>query len=336
MGRGPIGTGNAADDEGGSHTGEEDTDVDGEATEDTSDEDTEDSTDQDSDDAASDEESEDDEAEDNEADWDDDTVDAVWDAYRDRFLDRDSIKKEMSRTIKQQVEDQVSKRLKTQEVEDQRDQAATQGRESVDRLKRQMDSVVAELKNAGEGEDFDASVLDLQEYGRNLHSFGRSIADEVSTRYDSALKDSIETALTDAIPELTEDQVEEFNGILNVAERMEGDPRQYEQAKHYFVGNMLTFLLERAKDAGALDERVRQQTKSKVGKKIADSNAVKAAQAKLAGKKKVPPSTPKNKPVARPAGGKEWDSAHYRSLKRGDNPQEAQAYVDAFIKAGGR
>ena len=256
MGRGPLGTGNAADDEGGSYTGGEDTDVDGEATDDTSDEDTEDSTDQDSDDAASEEESEDDEAEDNEADWDDDTVDAVWDAYRDRFLDRDTVKKEISRTIKQQVEDQVSKRVKTQEVEDQRDQAATQGRESVDRLKRQMDSVVAELKNAGEGEDFDASVLDLQEYGRNLHSFGQSIAAEVSTRYDSALKDSIETALTDAVPELTEDQVEEFNRILNVAERMESDPKQYEQAKHYFVGNMVNFLLERAKEAGFTDSEI--------------------------------------------------------------------------------
>ena len=269
--------------------------------------------------------------EDNLADLDDETLEALAEVYGDKFLGSKPLQERINKAIQQQVAKQTAERQRTYESQDEVGRIIDRGKQAVDGLTQLAQAAATELGKASRGEEFVAEAFEPGKFAGHLDSYGQAIVAEVSLRYDQALQDAIETSLADRLPELSENQTQEFLGIVYNVQRMENDPKQAPQAKSYFVTSMLNFLLDRSHEAGAVEERDRLSKKGTVAKKIADSNAVKAAQAKLAASKgNPPPKSPTSTPAKRTATGGNYDSEVYRELKKAGKFDEADAYVSQF------
>lgn len=260
-------------------------------------------------------------------DLDDETTDALIDAYGDKFLASKKLSDRINRMVQTQVEQQVAERTRTLETQGEVANLIERGRRAVTGLTSLAQNAKAELDKAAEGTEFNANVFDPKVFMDHLSDYGQAIVAQVAGRYDGAIQSSIEYMLTQRLPELTDEQAQEFLGIVQTASRMDGDPKQRSNAKAYFVGASMNFLIDRALEMGAAMETERLSKKTTAAEKIAKSTAIKAAAAKLA-KDKAPPATPANLPQqGAPTGA--FDREYYRKLKATD-PQKAQDYVQQY------
>lgn len=257
-------------------------------------------------------------------DLDDDTASALFEAYGPKLFATKAAQEQISRMVQDQVAQQVTERTRNLETQGEVANLIERGRRAVTGLTGLAQSAKAELDKASAGEEFNAKVFEPNAFMGHLSDYGQAIVAEVAGRYDGAIQSSIEYTLTQRLPELSDDQAQQFLGIVQQAQRMDGDPKQRANAKAYFVGASVDFLIDRAMEVGMGMERERVSKQSTAAEKIAKSNAIKAATAKIA-KDKAPPPTPGNLPVSSaPIGG--FDREHYRKLKAED-PQKAQDYV---------
>lgn len=261
-------------------------------------------------------------------DLDDETADALVEAYGDKLFSSKKLQERISRAVQDQVTQQVTERTRSMETQGEVANLIERGRRAVTGLTTLAQNAKAELDKATAGEEFDTKVFEPSAFMGHLSDYGQAIVAEVAGRYDGAIQGAIEYTLTQRLPELTDTQAQEFLGIVQTAQRMEGDPKQRKDAKAFFVGASMSFLFDRAVETGMLMERERAANQSTAAEKIAKSNAIKAATAKIA-KDKPLPATPGNIPTSTGPAGGTFNREYYRQLKATDT-QKAQDYVNSF------
>ena len=274
------------------------------------------------------------EGEDN-TELDDDTLAALAKLYPEKLLATE----ELQATVDKRVQDEVETRLRTtsanqdnatrvQELIDQGKSAATRMGQQATKA-NELIALAKQIENSGldtEGVSFDAD-----EFKADLTNYGAAVVAELTQRYDNAFTVGVQQVLN-RMPELTADQQGEIGKIVEQAKRMEGDPEQAALSKQFFTGAVLEFLFDAALDVGATQERTRLVEIGQNRKQISESAAVKQAAAKIVKSRgNPPPDAPGGTvPAAGGTPSGEYNSDHYRGLKKEGKHAEAAAYVDQF------
>ena len=251
--------------------------------------------------------------------------------YGSKLLSTEAIQSQVKELIETQVQRQAIDAQRIAQEQSDVARLIEQGRTSLDEMANMLDSQSAEFEKAEKDEDYTpADVLDSEKFEQSLNSYGMSIVAEVQGRYNRALDAGILDAIRD-LPTLSDEHQQGLQAIVATAQRMEGDPNQARNAVQYAATSFIKFLVNRAREAGAADERERVTSRTSVNKKVADSVAAKAAAAKLAASRgKTPPNAPANaKSEASPGGISE--EAYDAAVKAG-NFDEADRIVNAMAR----
>jgi hypothetical protein len=266
---------------------------------------------------------------------DDETLEALAEAYDDRLRKT----KTLSRSVTQQVKDEVGRQVREHQsvasTQTRADQFVNQGRSAAENIQRLANAARGELDKAGGDEPVNASVLDPKEMVASLEQYGSATAMYERHVLETATQDGFDHVFGEVLPELSDEHVEELQGITTTINRMRGDQQQYTRADSTWMTQLLDFVARRAMEHGAAEERSRLASRSAVKGKIADTNAVAAARAKIeAGK--TPPRTPKSEPQSVVT---DFSEDGYRTIKKDGTPEQIQDYVNRWATArtsGGR
>lgn len=265
----------------------------------------EESDDSDSDDseAKADEDKGEEEEEESESDTDeldDEVIEDFSRAYQGRIMGTKAMQEAIGKAVQSEVSRQVASQVRGLSATSERETRVAKGKTAVTALTNFSQSASDELGKASRGEEFQADVFDSSEFIQNLRVYGEAIKEDTQGLFEGAIEDGFNGVLTGSLASLVEAHQDDLTEIVRTHEAMRGDPSQSAQAEPKFVGNMVQFIVDRATELGALQERERAKKGKAVSEKIVSSNAVKAARAKLEAQKDAP-NSPKSK--ARKASG---------------------------------
>jgi len=263
--------------------------------------------------------------------------------YQDKLLSQKPIQEKVAELVREQLAQEQRAQQQAQEGQQAVSAAIERSKQAVTDLlglANQASTELARVAKAAKADedgvvepfDVNSDIFKPDQMAQHLQTYGEGIVAEVSTRYDTAFLAGADRALTDVLPELTEKQEQDYLQIVSNAGRIASDPNQGVAAsKAYFMGETIKFLVERAKEAGAIEERERVSKRTTATKKIADKAATKAAAAKLAKDRgKVSPPTGKATPEA--TGEPEtYDSDYFMNLMREGKKDEARAYAKRVL-----
>lgn len=257
---------------------------------------------------------------------DDETIEAIIEAYRDKVLKSKRLQSDIDRIVRSQVDRQVSERIRTSETESESERLVNQGKAAAKNIADLADAAQRELEKATKGEDFDGSVFKPGELVRHLGEYGLAVQSYINSQVDTALQSAWDATFdeSEGLPPLSDEQADDLSGLVETFNRMKNDPRQSDKSRPYLLGSLFKFIASRGKEAGAAQERERSEKARSVRDKIAGKNAVAAAKAKLESSRR-PPAAPASKP--KPAGsGNLMDD--YRAAKKAGDTAKAQSIVD--------
>lgn len=239
-------------------------------------------------------------------------------AYGDEFLSSPNIQAKIDAAVKARVD--VSVRDNQQVVSDnqQTDALVQQGRTAIDGIRQAVKAAGEELGKASRSEDFQPTVMDDGSLTTHLSNYGSAIQADVARVFDTAIDVGFNEIFSE-LPELSETQVGELNDIRNTHNRMSGDPNQARAAEQWRVTQLARFVLGRAVELGATQERQRVEGKKTVAERITKKNAVKAAAAANARNGRKPPASGKSTPETTGQPSMEL----YRKLKAEGKTKEA-------------
>lgn len=219
---------------------------------------------------------------------------AIYSAYKDDILASEDAQAHFQKLVQSEVDARMQERERRLDDQAKVQKVLQEGITARDRIASRLRTVANELGKASREEDFNPDVYNEQEQVQDVQTFTRALVLDQQLRWGSALDRSILGELR-SLPELTPDQSSDLRRIIQVAQRMEGDPQQADDAPHYITSNLIKFLLDKHREAVLAEERTRRQAKGQAAKKVAVANAKKAAAAELAAKRKgTAPSTGKN------------------------------------------
>lgn len=264
------------------------------------------------------------------ADLDDETINALAEAYGDRLLGSEKIQERLRGIVQQQVQEQVRQRTRSLEGQDEVSQMITRGKTAVDSINQLAATARDELHKAASDQTFSAEVFKPEALMQHLSDYGQAIVAELGSRYDGAIQESLEQNLG-RLPALSDAQQQEFLQIVSQAQRMELDPRQAANSKAYFISAVTGFLVNRAYEAGAVAARDQLVKDTAAKRKLTEKAVVNKAAAQIAKTRgNIPPKTPASAPAESRAPTGNYDSDYYRQLKKEGKHSEAQAYVNQF------
>ncbi len=239
-------------------------------------------------------------------------------AYGDEFLNTPAMQAKIDAAVKARVD--VSVRDNQQVVSDnqQTDALVQQGRTAIDGIRQAVKAAGEELGKASRSEDFQPTVMDDGAITTHLSNYGSAIQADVARVFDTAIDVGFNEIFSE-MPELSETQVGELNDIRTTHNRMSGDPNQARVAEQWRVTQLARFVLSRAVELGATQERQRVEGKKTVAERITKKNAVKAAAAANAASGKKPPATGRSTPETTGQPSMEL----YRQLKAQGKTKEA-------------
>lgn len=258
-----------------------------------------------------------------------DDLKALWETYGDKIRDLDTVKESLGKEADTKAQRQAADQQRITEQRLEVDRLVQDGTQAVNGIFSALESASQELGKANRDEEFNAAVLNPQEFQQNFDTYTRAVVAELRGRYTTAIDRTVLSALND-LPTLTDGQISELQSIVDTAYRMEGDPRQAPEAAYFATNKLVNFLLERTREAAFTEERTRGQSREAVTKKVAEQNAIKAAAAKLAAeRKKVPPKAPADAKTS--TDGDISEEAYDRAVAAGDHGQ-AQRIVDQMSR----
>ena len=262
------------------------------------------------------------------ADLDEETLEALAEAYEDGLLKTKRLKGRVTKSIKEEVARQVRDHVSTVDSQSKVEQFISQGDEASKKMGALVTAAKEELGKASRSEEFSADVLNSQEFVEAFHNYGASTAQYERHVLETATQEGFDQVFGNALPTLSDDQSEELNGIANTRARMQGDQRQSAKADKYWLTELLNFVAQRGIEHGATQEGVKLASKKTVRDKIAGTNAVKAAKASLE-KGKTPPRTQKSDPRSV---GVEYSEEGYQKIKQTNDPVKIQDYVNGWMR----
>lgn len=275
------------------------------------------------------------ESEEEEADTgelDDETLETIAEAYRDRLVKSKHISDLVSKEVRREVERQVSQKTRTSDAESRSGDLIGKGRSAAKAIVDLATIARGELVKAAKSEDFSTDLISDDKLAEHLRDYGAAVVAYNSNRWDSAIEDGWDKTFDgdDGLPALSDEQADELAEIVNTFRRMEGDPRQEAEARPYFISNLFKTLVALGRTDGVAQERARLSKSKVAADKIAGKNAVAAAKAKLS-KDKAPPRVGGKGSPARITGDpyEEYDKA----IDAGDTDR-AQSIVEQLSKQG--
>jgi hypothetical protein len=236
----------------------------------------------------------DDEAE-SESDTDeltDEVLDDFSHAYGDRIMGTKAMQERVSKLVQSEVSKQVTSKMRGQTATSEREALVNRGRAAVIELTTLGETAEAELAKASQGEKFQAQVFDKDKYNKNLQIFGEAIKEDTRSLFEAAIEDGVNEVLTGSLASFVDAKQSDLTEIVRTHEMMRA--AKDAQAEPKFMADMVQFIVDRATELGAQQERERSSKGKAVNKQIASSNAVKAATAKIQSRKSKP-DTPKSK-----------------------------------------
>lgn len=235
--------------------------------------------------------------EEEEFELDDETLDALITAYGEKLAEHPSIKSRLEEEIQRRQQELVEQSTLESRARQTRDAVLVQGREAVAGLAKAVEEYRKALERLEEGDEIDVDKLpSVEDVQRHIATFGTAVYADVTAEYDQAFAQAVMDAAKEVT--LTPQDAEEIAKIVATAQRMEGDERQADRAKSYLFGGVMKVMVNRAKAIAKEEARAELDKKRSAVEKIANSNALKVALAKQAGKK-IPPAT--GQPGAPPA-----------------------------------
>ena len=204
-----------------------------------------------------------------------------------------------------------------------------------------MEKVAADLRKAADEDEPDiqaiaksinSSIFNPTQMQQAIIQYGSAVVAAEKSRFDKAIEEGFDAVFQDMLPSFSDEQAGELEKILETARRMEGDPNQAAAAPNYFVSSLIKFVAERGVDHGAEQERKRLESRKTLTDKIAGSNAIAAAKAKLE-RERAPPASPKSVPTGDDA---TPSLETYNRLKKEGRYAEAQQVVDEMARLGVR
>lgn len=261
-------------------------------------------------------------------DLDDDTLDAIAEAYGERLLKG----KRLSTTVAKQVREEVSRQVREQQSATDStsriDQLISQGKTAAESMQRLAGAATEELKKAVDDEAYtpNANIFDPREFATSMEQYGAATAQYERHVLETATQEGFDSVFGEVLPELSDEQVDDLKTLASNTNRMRGDSRQYNKADGYWMSELIQFVAKRAMEHGAEGERTRLASRSVVKGKIAGTNAVKAARAKIEADK-GPPRTPKSDPTPTIT---EFSEAGYREIKKTNDPVKIQDYTNRW------
>ncbi len=215
-------------------------------------------------------------------------------AYSDRIMGTEAMQEKVSKLVQSEVAKQVASQVRGQTATSEREALVNRGRAAVIELTTLGESAQAELAKASKGETFQAQVFDNDKYVKNLQIYGEAIKEDTRSLFEKAIEDGFNGVLTGSLASLVDAKQSDLTEIVRNHEATRADPNKAAQAEPKFVTDMVQFIVDRATELGAQQERERASKGKAVNKQIASSNAVKAATAKIQSQKNEP-NTPKSK-----------------------------------------
>lgn len=220
---------------------------------------------------------------------DDETLDALITAYGDKLAEHPSLKSRLEEEIQRRQQELIEQSTLESRARQTREAVLVQGREAVAGLAKAVEEYRQALERLEEGDEIDLNKLpSIEDVQRHVATFGTAVYADVTAEYDQAFAQAVMDTAKEVT--LTPQDAEEIAKIVATAQRMEGDERQADRAKSYLFGGVLKVLVNRAKDIAKEEARAELDKKRSAVEKIANSNALKVALAKQAGKK-IPPAT---------------------------------------------
>lgn len=261
-------------------------------------------------------------------------TEALLELREDKLISNPKIRERVEREVREKLEADYEARQRDQNAAQERDILTRQGRTAVESVFNQLTNAQSliqkasvELDKAYRGEEFDSKIIadgfkvDPQEFERNLGAFAVAAVADSRRSYDDAFSVGFKEA--SAIGgQITEEERDAIVNIVNTANRIEADPNQgdgrFDKAKMYLYAETFKFVTQRAFEAGKAAEAADAKAKRDARKKILDGDAVVAAAAKEAAKRKGLPPSP-TAPVGTVTGGGEVSVEAYQAAKRAGN-----------------
>lgn len=268
---------------------------------------------------------------DEDEDLDDDTIAALVDAYGDRFTKTKAIQKQISRLVAEQVRNQVAEADRARTVASEADTLVAQGREAVTNIASIANAVQDALKDAAEGKEVAANVFDPNILSENIRRYAAAVGQNNARIYESAIDSGFRGLFDDVLPQLSAEQEVELTTIVNNANRMEQDPNQKASSRGYLMTNLFRFLASRAYEHGVNEERARTDKRKGLKDRVASSNAIAAAKAKLE-KQTAPPKTPESAPKGSPG---RYTIDDYEAAKKANDHTKAREISEEMIRRSG-
>ena len=244
-------------------------------------------------------------------------------AYKEEILKTEPIQEQIQAQVREEVRRQAlqAERERSQSTVSQA--AIEKGKQAVLGLTKQAAAATEELRKAAEGEEFNPKAFDPTSFAQNLREFSSAIVEDFTTRYDTSIEEGFQDVFESYLPELTENQASELAELVGEAQRLEQDPSKTGEARGVFIRNLFRFVAQRAHEHGIYQAVEQIKNKKDVKDRLADSNAIRAAKAKLEANK-VPPSTEQTTPES--VSGNPYDL--YDQLVKDGKIDEAQRIVD--------
>lgn len=230
---------------------------------------------------------------------DDDTVQILGKAYKEKLLEVPEIKEEIERIAQENVNQRLREQARLDEVKSDVDKTIERGKIAIQAvngsLNNAREAIKAAIENNEPLSEKALEALNPELIAAGLRDYGQSIIAATELALDSSIEDSFDRVFSTTLPEMTEDQARQLATIVHTAERMKGDPRQANMARPFFFAGLLHFVATCGIQTGMAKAQQAAGEKSKAAERIAKSNAVKAAKAGLE-RNKLPPKTPASVP----------------------------------------
>lgn len=224
------------------------------------------------------------------AELDDATLEAIAEVYGDRLLASKKLGEANAKAIRDEVSKQVTSAKRSQEVDGENAGVIQRGRTAVESFATKTKAIQAEFAKASRGETFDAAIADGEDLGTYMKEFGSAVLAGTQAPYERAIQEGFNKLLVD-LPELSDPQATELQGITDTWRRMKNDPQQVGESQAFLVDKLYEFAIPLARAAGAQEERERSKKGKVVKERITSKNAVTAAKAEIE-KHKAPPKSP--------------------------------------------
>lgn len=252
---------------------------------------------------------------------DPETLDSIASLYKDNLLERDAFKQEVERRVRETADQRVREQTRIQQAGNEVNAIITRGQQAANWMAGRVNAATDALSKAQAGEEFDPNALNPAQFAGGLRDFGESLVAATERSIDTALETAVDQIFGPVLPPLSEQGANDLATLANTAERMRNDPAQGpDRARSYFITGLMRMVVQQSYQHGRLEERQLVEGKRTLSDKIASSNAIKAARAKLEAERNPPPS-PSNQPGESTAGGGNT-MAEYRAAKlRGDKAE---------------